>query len=119
MAGLNSKVFRSKAQREKYEKTITGKYQKLIRRNPFLYFGLPFLTLMGIGSVVLSNFTAVRYERRDRKVQEITDEDNLKIVKGRRKVDIKEEYYRLQHMAEDDWEPQRVPRMKGESENVY
>lgn len=74
---------------------------------------------MGVGSVALSNFTAVRYEKRDRRVQELDDEENLKIVKNKRKVDVKEEYYRLQHMGEEDWEPKRVPRMKGESENVF
>lgn len=119
MSHFGSKVFRTTAQQLQYEKTLAGRYQKGMKKHPFLLFGFPFLLLMGVGSVALSNFTAVRYEKRDRRVQELDDEENLKIVKNKRKVDVKEEYYRLQHMGEEDWEPKRVPRMKGESENVF
>lgn len=119
MGAFDSKPFRTKAQQLAYEKSLTGRYQMAMKRNPFAYFGLPFLVLMGVGSVALSNFTAVRYEKHDAKVQEVGQEENLKIAKNRRKVDVKEEFYRLQHMAEEDWEPVRVPRMKGESENVF
>ena len=119
MGSFGAKVFRTKAQQLEYDRTLTGRYQKGMKKKPFLYFGLPFLFLMGIGSVALSNFTAIRYERRDRKVQEVGEEENLNLAKNRRKVDVKAEYYRLQHVAEEDWEPVRVPTLKAESENAF
>ena len=63
--------------------------------------------------------TAVKYERDDRKVQEINENDLLKVKNAQRKFDMKEEYYRLQGLSEEDWEPVRVPRLKDESDNVW
>ena len=48
-----------------------------------------------IGSFILTPTTALRYERHDRKVQQMTKETELGIGKDRRRVDINEEYYRL------------------------
>ena len=47
------------------------------------------------GSFILTPATALRYERHDRKVQQMTQEEELGIGKNRRRVDINEEYYRL------------------------
>ena len=47
------------------------------------------------GSFILTPATALRYERHDRKVQQMTKEEELGIGKDRRRVDINEEYYRL------------------------
>ena len=47
------------------------------------------------GSFILTPATALRYERHDRKVQQMTKEAELGIGKDRRRVDINEEYYRL------------------------
>ena len=55
----------------------------LIDTNPF------------VGSFILTPATALRYERHDRKVQQMTKEAELGISKNRRRVDINEEYYRL------------------------
>lgn len=116
---LRSRTFRSKKQQAIYDASLPGRYQKGLKKHPFLLFGLPFLTAMALASYWLSSFTSVRYERRDRKVQEVDDSEYLKIKAKRRNVDLKEEFYRLQGMAEEDWEPKRVPRMNGESENVW
>ena len=48
-----------------------------------------------IGSFFLTPATALRYERHDRKVQQMTKEAELGIGKDRRRVNINEEYYRL------------------------
>lgn len=48
-----------------------------------------------LGSFILTPATALRYERHDRKVQQMTKEEELGIGKDRRRVDINEEYYRL------------------------
>lgn len=48
-----------------------------------------------VGSFFLTPATALRYERHDRKVQQMTKEAELGLGKNRRRVDINEEYYRL------------------------
>ena len=116
---LGSKKFRSRREQLAYEASIVGRYQKHLKKNPFLYFGLPFLSMMVLGSYWLADFTAVKYERDDRKVQEINENDLLKVKNAQRKFDMKEEYYRLQGLSEEDWEPVRVPRLKDESDNVW
>ncbi|GMF64298.1 unnamed protein product [[Candida] boidinii] len=77
---------------------------------------------VAIGSVLLSNFTSLRYEQRDAKIKELDETEALSLAnQKKRKVDIKEEYYKLQGLMDDnkDWEPKRVERLKGESENVW
>ena len=68
-------------------------YQIKLRRSPFLFFGLPFLSIIIIGSFALSSFTTIRYERHDEKVKIATEEELLKLDKDRRRPDIREEYY--------------------------
>ena len=50
---------------------------------------------MVAGSFFLTPATALRYERHDRKVRQLTKEEELGIGRDRRKVDLNEEYYRL------------------------
>jgi cytochrome c oxidase assembly protein subunit 16 len=68
-------------------------YQAKLRRSPFLFFGLPFLTIIVVGSYALSSFTTIRYERHDAKVKIMNEEELLKLDKDRRRPDIREEYY--------------------------
>ncbi|CCH43123.1 Cytochrome c oxidase-assembly factor COX16,mitochondrial [Wickerhamomyces ciferrii] len=119
MSDFGGKRFRSKRDQAIYDASWAGRYQKQLRKSPFLVFGGPFLVFMGLASYWLSGFTAVRYEQRDQRVQEVTESDIIKLNTKKRNVDVKEEYYRLQGLGEQDWEPKRVPRMKGESENVW
>lgn len=116
---FSGKKFRSKRQQLAYDASIAGKYQKLLGKNPFLYFGLPFCSMMVLGSYWLSSFTSVRYEQKDRKMQELNEEEMIKMKTNKRQFDLKEEYYRLQGVGDQDWEPVRVPRFEGESENVW
>lgn len=116
---ISGRKFRSRKEQLAYDASIAGRYQKLLKKNPFLYFGLPFCSLIVLGSYWLSGFTAVKYEQADRKIQELQEEDLVKMKTSQRKFDLKEEYYRLQGLAEEDWEPVRVPRGEGESENVW
>lgn len=62
-------------------------------KHPFFLFGLPFMAVIIGGSFVLTPATAIRYERYDRKVRQMTKEEELGVGKQRRKVDIREEYY--------------------------
>lgn len=45
------------------------------------------------GSFFLTPATALRYERHDRKVRQMTKEEELGIGKEKRKIDLREEYY--------------------------
>lgn len=48
---------------------------------------------MVLGSFFLTPATALRYEKHDRKVRQLSNEEALGIRKGGRKVDMREEYY--------------------------
>ncbi|GAA5944011.1 hypothetical protein JCM10213_008970 [Rhodosporidiobolus nylandii] len=90
-----------------------------LRRRPFLLFGAPFLTVLVLSSFALSSFTQTRYDYRDQKVQAVSKEEELGMRKDRRKVDVREEYYRLQatgELAPSDWENKRVARLPGQAE---
>jgi cytochrome c oxidase assembly protein subunit 16 len=69
------------------------RYRAVMKRHPFLLFGLPFLAVIVAGSFVLTPATAIRYEKHDRKVRQMTREEELSVRKNARKVDIREEYY--------------------------
>ena len=91
MPEFQSKTFRPSS----YQNTLGAFYRKNLGRHPFLLFGLPFIFTMVAGSFILTPATALRYERHDRKVKQMSKEEELGIGKGRRRVDINEEYYRL------------------------
>jgi cytochrome c oxidase assembly protein subunit 16 len=61
-------------------------------KNPFLFFGVPFLVVIVGSSFILTSATAIRFERHDRRTRSLTQEEALNVGKNRRKVDIREEY---------------------------
>lgn len=73
--------------------SIGMRYRTLMNKHPFLMFGLPFMAVIVAGSFVLTPATAVRYERYDRKVRQMTKDEELNVRRSARKVDMKEEYY--------------------------
>ncbi|KAI9820322.1 MAG: Cytochrome oxidase assembly [Pycnora praestabilis] len=73
---------------------------------------------MVAGSFFLTPATALRYEKHDRKVKQMSKEEELGIGKDRRKIDMKEEYYRLAAKDLDDWDQKRVKRLPGEHDGV-
>jgi cytochrome c oxidase assembly protein subunit 16 len=98
--------------------TLASRYRSSLSKHPFLLFGLPFILTMVAGSFFLTPATAVRYEKHDRRVRRMTQEEALEVGGKRRKVDMKEEYYRLAAKDLDDWEQKRVERLKGEPDGV-
>jgi len=86
---------------------IGALYRARLSRHPFLFFGLPFIAVIVAGSFVLTPAAALRYERYDRKVQQLSQEEAFELgLKGpngeegikrnpRRRVigDEREEYY--------------------------
>jgi cytochrome c oxidase assembly protein subunit 16 len=89
MAVFQSRKFRGTADTG----TFAAKYRAMMAKHPFLLFGLPFMSVIIAGSFILTPATAVRYERHDRKVRQLTRDEELGVGKNRRKVDIKDEYY--------------------------
>jgi cytochrome c oxidase assembly protein subunit 16 len=89
MPVFQSKKFRSSAQNA----TIAAKYRASLARHPFALFGLPFIATMVLGSFFLTPATALRFERHDRKVRQMTKDEELGIGKDKRKIDLQEEYY--------------------------
>lgn len=73
--------------------TIAARYRAALAKRPFLLFGLPFVSIIVAGSFVLTPATAIRYEKHDRKVRQMTREEELGVGRQGRKVDIRDEYY--------------------------
>ncbi|KAF7799357.1 hypothetical protein EIP86_010589 [Pleurotus ostreatoroseus] len=103
----------------------------LLRKHPSL-FGIPFLIIIVGASFGLQSFTQTRYDLQDKKVQKLTKEQELGLVKSKRKIDIREEYFvsspyiltlslreptplqRLSAGQDEDWDPnKRIPRPEG------
>lgn len=89
MAIFPAKRFRPSS----YESTLPSRYRAALAKHPFMLFGLPFIATMVMGSFFLTPATAIRYEKHDRKVKQVTEEEKLGFSKDRRRVDLKEEYY--------------------------
>ncbi|KAL2866813.1 cytochrome c oxidase assembly protein COX16 [Aspergillus lucknowensis] len=103
-------------------------YRSRLPKHPFLFFGLPFVMIIVAGSFALTPAAALRYERYDRKVKHLSQEEAMDLgLKGpdgeegikrnpRRRIigDDREEYYRLMAKDLDNWEQKRVQRFKGE-----
>ncbi|KAF2280299.1 cytochrome c oxidase-like protein-assembly factor cox16 [Westerdykella ornata] len=98
--------------------TIAARYRRALTKHPFLLFGLPFISTIVAGSFMLTPATALRYERHDRKNQQVSVEEAMGLGKNRRRVDMKEEYYRLQAKDLENWEQRRVKRLPGEIDGI-
>lgn len=91
MPTFQSKRFRPAS----YSNTLAARYRAGLNKHPFLLFGFPFLATVVAGSFFLTPATAIRYEKHDRKVRQLSKDEELGLGKDRRRVDMKEEYYRL------------------------
>ncbi|KAK8192495.1 Cytochrome oxidase assembly [Zalaria obscura] len=98
--------------------TPAARYRAALARHPFMLFGLPFIATMVLGSFFLTPATAIRYERYDRKVRQLTEEEKLGIGKDKRRIDLNEEYYKLAAKDLDNWEQKRVKRLPGEHDGI-
>ncbi|KAF8552013.1 hypothetical protein OG21DRAFT_1466370 [Imleria badia] len=83
--------------------------QRKIKRHPAL-FGLPFILIMVGASFGLQSFTQTRYDLQDKKIRQLSQEEALGLDKSKKKFDIREEYYKLSSVAEQEWEPKRIAR---------
>ncbi|KAI7076249.1 hypothetical protein KC352_g32395, partial [Hortaea werneckii] len=69
-------------------------------------------------SFFLTPATALRYERHDKKIKQLSETEALGIGKDKRKIDLREEYYKLAAKDLDNWEQKRVKRLPGEHDGV-
>jgi len=89
MGVFQNRKFRSSADANNF----AARYRAMMAKRPFLLFGLPFMTVIVAGSFILTPATAIRYERQDRRVRQMTRDEELGVGKNGRKVDLREEYY--------------------------
>ncbi|OJT14081.1 Cytochrome c oxidase assembly protein COX16, mitochondrial [Trametes pubescens] len=87
-------------------------YSKVFRKHPAL-FGVSFVLLIVGASFGMQQFTQTRYELHDQKVSAMSKEQELGLEKNRRKIDIREEYFKLSAAPTEEWEPKRIARPKG------
>ncbi|KAI4153780.1 MAG: hypothetical protein LQ340_002104 [Diploschistes diacapsis] len=125
MAVFQSKRYRPASPHSAYQQTLAARYRRLLPKHPFLLFGLPFLSTIVAASFFLTPATALRYEKHDRKVQRMSEDEALGLGKNSRRVGgeggrdtMREEYYRLAAKDLDDWENKRVERLKGEPDGI-
>lgn len=108
MPAFQSKTFRrATSASSTLGERLGALYRARLPRHPFLFFGLPFITVIVAASFALTPAAALRYERYDRKVQQMSKEEAFNLgLKGpdgeegikrnpRRRVigDEREEYY--------------------------
>jgi cytochrome c oxidase assembly protein subunit 16 len=79
------------------------------------------MAILVVGSFALSGITQTRYDLRNSKVTSLSKEEELKMNKNRKKVDIREEYFRLKMKDNetkdlDNWENKRIARLPGQAE---
>lgn len=84
-------TFESKPWRK--SNTLWARLTPKVRQHPLLFFGLPFMATMVAASFGLSALTQTRYDYNATKVQTLSKEDELKMRKDRKRVDIREEYF--------------------------
>ncbi|KAF8469197.1 cytochrome c oxidase assembly protein COX16-domain-containing protein [Kalaharituber pfeilii] len=97
---------------------LAMRYRASLSRHPFLLFGLPFISTIVAGSFFLTPATALRYEKHDRKVRMMSQEEAMGLSKDRRRLDLNEEYYRLAAKDLENWENKRVERLPGEHDGI-
>ncbi|KAF9991975.1 Cytochrome oxidase assembly [Entomortierella chlamydospora] len=89
--------------------TPTDRFAQSIKKRPVLYFGLPFLFTIVAGSFALSELTTAKYDVQDSRTKSMSKEEGLKLSAKRKKLDLQEEYWRLQAQdIDDNWEIKRV-----------
>ena len=76
------------------------------------------ISFVVLGSYGLAEFTSIRVKKRDEKNRMLTAEETLKFQKKVEKVDVEEEYRKLQRDLDiESWENKRGPRPWEEGTN--
>ena len=74
-------------------------------------YGVPFVSLLVIGSFGLSEFTSIVVAKREEKNRRLSVEEALEFQKTVKKVDVREEYEKtMEKLDIENWENKRGPR---------
>ncbi|KAI9298955.1 hypothetical protein K502DRAFT_322567 [Neoconidiobolus thromboides FSU 785] len=92
--------------------TFSEKIYSKIQKNPFLFFGLPFITIIVGASFAATNFTQTRYDYQKTRLKTLKKKDMLKLDENKRQVNLQEEYWKLMESRDnlENWEIKRVER---------
>ncbi|KAK9374170.1 uncharacterized protein V1513DRAFT_446886 [Lipomyces chichibuensis] len=102
---------------------VMAVYIKLVKKQPFVFYGGPFLTLIVIASYYLQEITEIRYKAHDQKQKMATEEDldprKNSTNASRFRDETRDEYYKrnyklLQSEATEDYEIKRIERRPGD-----
>lgn len=89
-----------------------SKLARTVKKYPLL-FGAPFCLIIVCASFGMQAFTQTRYDLQDRKIKQISDEQALGLGRAKKKIDIREEYFKLSAVSDHDWEQKRITRPPG------
>ncbi|KAK7204778.1 cytochrome c oxidase assembly protein COX16-domain-containing protein [Myxozyma melibiosi] len=98
---------------------VKNTYYGYAHRNPFLFYGLPFMTFMVLASFYLTEFTEIRYKAYDRARTLTPESELIPSTKQARKPlsqETREEYYERQmkllntNDAKTDYDMKRIER---------
>ncbi|KAJ3062875.1 hypothetical protein HDU99_005073, partial [Rhizoclosmatium hyalinum] len=73
------------------------------QQRQFFFFGMPFLATMVGATAMLSNLTQTKFDLKDKKVQAVSKEEELKLDANRKRLNLQEEYFKLAE-NEKDWD---------------
>lgn len=94
--------------------------QKLMRRNRFIGYGIPFMVILVGGSLALKQFAQLRYTFRKKRLlsPEEAEASGVKMKPQDERLTIEKEYEKIQNMDLDSWVNVRGPRPWEPSENT-
>ena len=97
---------------------MRGSVLTYLRRSKFLRYGLPFISLLVLGSYGLSEFTSIVVKKREEKTRMLTAEEMLSFQKKTDKIDLVDEYKRTNEKLDiEHWENKRGPRPWEQQDN--
>lgn len=82
-----------------------------IARSRAFRYGMPFVSLLVVGSFGLSEFSSIVIDKREQKNRMLSAEETLAFQKTVEKVDVEDEYHKTMDKLDiEHWENKRGPR---------
>ena len=89
---------------------IIGVLRRIARNKSFRY-GMPFISLLVVGSFGLSEFSSIVISKREEKNRMLSTEESRAFLNPEKEFDIEEEYEKtMKKLDIDHWENKRGPR---------
>lgn len=84
---------------------------RILRKSRALRYGVPFVSLLVLGSFGLSEFTAINVKKREERNRALTAEESLSFQKKVERIDVDKEFKDLNEKLDiEHWENKRGPR---------